>query len=64
MKIGKIKGSDPERFIVISEAEDPKASFRSDFLTEEQVREIMKRGGASDVQIGALIEQARKHEIA
>jgi len=63
LKIGKIKGSDPELFIVSSDSDDPKALFRSDFLTEEQVRDIMTKGGASRIQIDALIEEASKHEV-
>ena len=64
MRIGKIKGSDPEQFFVETEPDDPKAMFRGDFLTEEQLREIMTRGGAKKHEIDELIEQARKHEVA
>jgi hypothetical protein len=63
MRIGKIRGSDPETFLVITPADDPKAMFTSYFLTEEQLREIMTRGGASIIQTDGLIAQARKHEV-
>jgi hypothetical protein len=63
MKIGKIKGSDPEQFFIQTESADPKAMFRGDFLTEKQLREVMTRGGATKPEIDALIEQARKHEV-
>jgi hypothetical protein len=63
MKIGKIKGSNPEQFFVQTESDDPKAMFRGDFLTEDKLREIMARGGATTIEIDALIEQARKHEV-
>jgi len=63
MRIGKIKGSDPEQFFIQTESDNPRTLFRGNFLTEEQLREIMTRGGASKVQIDALIEQARKHEV-
>lgn len=63
MRIGKIKDSNPEQFFVQTESVDPKAMFRGDFLTEEQLREIMRRGGATTPEIDQLIEQARKHEV-
>jgi hypothetical protein len=63
MRIGKIRGSEPEQFFVETESDNPNAMFHGDFLTEEQLREIMTRGGASKQEIDALIEQARKHEV-
>lgn len=63
MRIGKIKGSDPEQFFIQTESDDPKAMFRGDFLTEKQLRDVMTKGGASKREIDELIEQARKHEV-
>jgi hypothetical protein len=63
MRIGKIKGSDPEQFFIQTETEDPKAMFRGDFLTERQLRDVMIRGGATKSEIDTLIEQARKYEV-
>jgi hypothetical protein len=63
MKIGKIKGSDPEEFFIQTESDDPKAMFRGDFLTEQELRDVMTKGGASKLEIDQLIEQARKHEV-
>lgn len=37
--------------------------FRSYFLTEEQLREIMTRGGASTIQMDGLIAQAKQHAV-
>lgn len=63
MRIGKIRGSNPETFLVITPAEDPKAMFQSYFLIEEELRKIMTRGGASIFQTERLIAQARQHEV-
>jgi hypothetical protein len=62
MKITKIKGSNPERFMIHSESDDPKAFRRTDVLSEEQIREAMTRLAATQIEIDTLIEKARKNE--
>jgi hypothetical protein len=63
VKIGKIKGSNAERFLVTWEPHSRKAYVHSDVWSEGQTREIMTRLGAKISEIDALIEQARKHEV-
>lgn len=68
VSFGVVKGSDPEQFIAVEGPEPdqqhpPGYMGRTTYLTEQELRDTLRRGGASDADIEIVITGARQHPV-
>jgi len=65
---GVVKGSDPEEFVAVegpdhNQTHPPGYMGRTSYFTEQELRDTLRRGGASDSDIDAVIAGARQHPV-
>jgi hypothetical protein len=66
MMLGKVKGHEPEHFVLITMHADRSGIKHTSFFTEADFREFCRingRPGLTEAEIDSTIENARKHEV-
>ena len=64
-KITKVKGADPEQFLLVwLDSDVPPGTFIQTGvpMSEAEVRAGLKKDGRSEIEINSVIEQARRDE--